>query len=159
MFPTDNKRTQCWRFNLERLRIKYFYINGTWQFINACNWRRWVSKEEGFFLQNKESPDWEVWAENVANVSAPLLAERCASGELCALLARLCRRRPRAAPLPALAPPVRRVLTRNVDFARAPNARQLVRDYIRYITTKSSIFSHPPFNSRKLLNCDYLTVF
>lgn len=93
------------------------------------------------YFQNKESSDWEVWAENVANVAAPLLAERCANGELCALLARLCRRRPRAAPLPALAPPVRRVLTRNVDFARAPNARQLVRDYIRYITLKALIVS------------------
>jgi hypothetical protein len=76
-----------------------------------------------------------MWAEQITSVAAPLLAERCANGELCALLARLCRRRPRAAPLPALAPPVRRVLTRNVDFARAPNARRLVRDYIRLVVT------------------------
>lgn len=82
-------------------------------------------------FQKRESEDWEEWAENATSAAAPLLAERCATGELCALLARLCRRRPRAAPLPALAPPVRRVLTRNVDFARAPNARRLVRDYIR----------------------------
>lgn len=82
--------------------------------------------------QKREAPDWEDWAESVTSASAPLLAERCASGELCGLLAHLCRRRPRAAPLPALAPPVRRVLTRNVDFARAPEARRLVRDYIRY---------------------------
>lgn len=88
--------------------------------------------------EKKENCDWEEWAENVTNVAAPLLAERCASGELCALLARLCRHRPRAAPLPALAPPVRRVLTRNVDFARAPNARTLVRDYISALSAHNS---------------------
>ncbi|CAB3240023.1 unnamed protein product [Arctia plantaginis] len=88
--------------------------------------------------EKKENSDWEEWAENVTSVAAPLLAERCASGELCALLARLCRRRPRAAPLPALAPPVRRVLTRNVDFARAPNARRLVRDYISALSAHNS---------------------
>uniref|UniRef100_A0A2A4JX98 C-Maf-inducing protein PH domain-containing protein n=1 Tax=Heliothis virescens TaxID=7102 RepID=A0A2A4JX98_HELVI len=88
--------------------------------------------------ENKESDDWEEWAEKVTSVAAPLLAERCATGELCALLARLCRRRPRAAPLPALAPPVRRVLTRNVDFARAPNARRLVRDYISALSAHNS---------------------
>ncbi|KAL0901504.1 hypothetical protein ABMA27_006742 [Loxostege sticticalis] len=88
--------------------------------------------------EEKDSPDWESWAENVTSAAAPLLAERCATGELCALLARLCRRRPRAAPLPALAPPVRRVLTRNVDFARAPNARQLVRDYISALSAHNS---------------------
>ncbi|XP_013191239.2 C-Maf-inducing protein [Amyelois transitella] len=88
--------------------------------------------------QNKDSPDWEEWAETTTSVAAPLLAERCASGELCALLARLCRRRPRAAPLPALAPPVRRVLTRNVDFARAPDARRLVKDYISALSAHNS---------------------
>ncbi|XP_063821837.1 C-Maf-inducing protein-like [Ostrinia nubilalis] len=88
--------------------------------------------------ERKESSDWEEWAENVTSAAAPLLAERCATGELCALLARLCRRRPRAAPLPALAPPVRRVLTRNVDFARAPNARQLVKDYISALSAHNS---------------------
>ncbi|XP_004930164.1 C-Maf-inducing protein [Bombyx mori] len=88
--------------------------------------------------ENKESADWEEWAENLTNVAAPLLAERCATGELCASLARLCRQRPRAAPLPALAPPVRRVLTRNVDFARAPNARRLVRDYISALSAHNS---------------------
>ncbi|XP_053620445.1 C-Maf-inducing protein-like [Plodia interpunctella] len=88
--------------------------------------------------QNKDSPDWEEWAESTTSVAAPLLAERCASGELCALLARLCRRRPRAAPLPALAPPVRRVLTRNVDFARAPEARRLVKDYISALSAHNS---------------------
>ena len=93
-------------------------------------------------LQNKDSRDWEEWAENVASVAAPLLAERGVTGELCALLARLCRRRPRAAPLPALAPPVRRVLTRNVDFGKAPHARQFVRDYIRLFHI--AIFSFSP---------------
>ncbi|KAM3967424.1 C-Maf-inducing protein [Aphomia sociella] len=88
--------------------------------------------------EKKDSPDWEEWTENATSVAAPLLAERCASGELCALLARLCRRRPRAAPLPALAPPVRRVLTRNVDFARAPNARQLVKEYISALSAHNS---------------------
>ncbi|KAJ2947900.1 hypothetical protein O0L34_g9690 [Tuta absoluta] len=88
--------------------------------------------------EEKDSPDWEDWAERAISVSAPLLAERCASGELCALLARLCRHRPRAAPLPALAPPVRRVLTRNVDFARAPDARQLVKDYISAVSAHNS---------------------
>ncbi|XP_030040565.2 C-Maf-inducing protein isoform X1 [Manduca sexta] len=88
--------------------------------------------------EKKDSNDWEEWAENVISAAAPLLAERCASGELCALLARLCRRRPRAAPLPALAPPVRRVLTRNVDFARAPDARRLVRDYISAVSAHNS---------------------
>ncbi|CAH0405361.1 unnamed protein product [Chilo suppressalis] len=88
--------------------------------------------------EKKDSPQWEEWAEQVTSVAAPLLAERCATGELCALLARLCRRRPRAAPLPALAPPVRRVLTRNVDFARAPNARRLVRDYISALSAHNS---------------------
>ncbi|KAI8438547.1 hypothetical protein MSG28_011016 [Choristoneura fumiferana] len=88
--------------------------------------------------EKKESPDWEEWAEKATMVAAPLLAERCATSELCALLARLCRRRPRAAPLPALAPPVRRVLTRNVDFARAPNARRLVRDYISAVSSHNS---------------------
>ncbi|CAG9581429.1 unnamed protein product [Danaus chrysippus] len=52
--------------------------------------------------------------------------------------ARLCRRRPRAAPLPALAPPVRRVLTRNVDFGKAPSARQFVRDYISALSCHNS---------------------
>ncbi|KAL4712707.1 hypothetical protein ACJJTC_008004 [Scirpophaga incertulas] len=89
-------------------------------------------------MQRLDSPDWEEWAEQATSVAAPLLAERCASGELCALLARLCRRRPRAAPLPALAPPVRRVLTRNVDFARAPDARRLVRDYISALSAHNS---------------------
>ncbi|CAH0592474.1 unnamed protein product [Chrysodeixis includens] len=88
--------------------------------------------------EKRESEDWEEWAENATSAAAPLLAERCATGELCALLARLCRRRPRAAPLPALAPPVRRVLTRNVDFARAPNARRLVRDYISALSAHNS---------------------
>ncbi|XP_035445237.1 C-Maf-inducing protein [Spodoptera frugiperda] len=88
--------------------------------------------------ENKESDDWEEWAEMVTSAAAPLLAERCAAGDLCALLARLCRRRPRAAPLPALAPPVRRVLTRNVDFARAPNGRRLVRDYISALSAHNS---------------------
>lgn len=88
--------------------------------------------------ENKDGPDWEEWAENVTSAAAPLLAERCASGELCELLARLCRRRPRAAPLPALAPPVRRVLTRNVDFAKAPDARRLVRDYISALSAHNS---------------------
>ncbi|XP_022821363.1 C-Maf-inducing protein-like [Spodoptera litura] len=88
--------------------------------------------------ENKESEDWEEWAEMVTSAAAPLLAERCAAGDLCALLARLCRRRPRAAPLPALAPPVRRVLTRNVDFARAPNGRRLVRDYISALSAHNS---------------------
>ncbi|XP_063375697.1 C-Maf-inducing protein-like [Cydia amplana] len=88
--------------------------------------------------EKKDCPEWEQWAEKASMVAAPLLAERCASSELCALLARLCRLRPRAAPLPALAPPVRRVLTRNVDFARAPNARRLVRDYISAVSSHNS---------------------
>ncbi|XP_023943353.2 C-Maf-inducing protein [Bicyclus anynana] len=88
--------------------------------------------------EDKDSPDWEEWAENISSVAAPLLAERCVSGELCALLARLCRRRPRSAPLPALAPPVRRVLTRNVDFGKAPDARQFVRDYISALSAQNS---------------------
>ncbi|XP_032528283.2 C-Maf-inducing protein-like [Danaus plexippus] len=88
--------------------------------------------------ENKDSSDWEEWTETAASVAAPLLAERCVSGELCSLLARLCRRRPRAAPLPALAPPVRRVLTRNVDFGKAPSARQFVRDYISALSCHNS---------------------
>ncbi|CAH2050427.1 unnamed protein product, partial [Iphiclides podalirius] len=88
--------------------------------------------------ENKDSADWEEWAENVTSAAAPLLAERCVNGELCALLARLCRRRPRAAPLPALAPPVRRVLTRNVDFGKAPDARRFVRDYISALSAHNS---------------------
>ncbi|XP_045771809.1 C-Maf-inducing protein-like [Maniola jurtina] len=88
--------------------------------------------------ENKDSPDWEEWAENISSVAAPLLAERCVNGELCALLARLCRHRPRSAPLPALAPPVRRVLTRNVDFGKAPDARQFVRDYISALSAHNS---------------------
>ncbi|XP_072943157.1 C-Maf-inducing protein-like [Epargyreus clarus] len=88
--------------------------------------------------ENMESPDWEEWAESATNVAAPLLAERCVNGELCAMLARLCRRRPRAAPLPALAPSVRRVLMRNVDFGRAPNARQFVREYISALSSHNS---------------------
>ncbi|CAG9117543.1 unnamed protein product [Plutella xylostella] len=92
----------------------------------------------------QDSVDWDEWAEEATSVAAPLLAERHAGGELCALLARLCRRRGaplcrrRGGPLPALAPPVRRVLTRNVDFARAPNARRLVRDYISALSAHSS---------------------
>ncbi|XP_026493789.2 C-Maf-inducing protein-like isoform X1 [Vanessa tameamea] len=88
--------------------------------------------------ENKDGQDWEEWAENVTSVAAPLLAERCVNGELCALLARLCQRRPRSAPLPALAPPVRRVLTRNVDFGKAPTARQFVRDYISALSAHNS---------------------
>ncbi|XP_022118843.2 C-Maf-inducing protein [Pieris rapae] len=88
--------------------------------------------------ENKDSPDWEDWAETTTSVAAPLLAERGVNGELCALLARLCRRRPRSAPLPALAPPVRRVLTRNVDFGKAPHARQFVRDYISALSAHNS---------------------
>ncbi|CAH2242176.1 jg22888 [Pararge aegeria aegeria] len=88
--------------------------------------------------EEKESPGWEEWAENISSVAAPLLAERCVNGELCALLARLCRHRPRSAPLPALAPPVRRVLTRNVDFGKAPHARQFVKDYISALSAHNS---------------------
>ncbi|XP_045536691.1 C-Maf-inducing protein [Papilio machaon] len=88
--------------------------------------------------ENKDDPDWEEWAENVTSTAAPLLAERGVTGELCALLARLCRHRPRAAPLPALAPPVRRVLTRNVDFGKAPDARRFVRDYISALSAHNS---------------------
>ncbi|KPJ07601.1 C-Maf-inducing protein [Papilio machaon] len=88
--------------------------------------------------ENKDEPDWEEWAENVTSTAAPLLAERGVTGELCALLARLCRHRPRAAPLPALAPPVRRVLTRNVDFGKAPDARRFVRDYISALSAHNS---------------------
>ncbi|XP_041975811.1 C-Maf-inducing protein-like [Aricia agestis] len=88
--------------------------------------------------ENKESPDWEEWAEAATTVAAPLLAERCINEELCTLLARLCQRRPRAAPLPALAPAVRRVLTRNVDFGKAPSARQFVKDYIRALSAHNS---------------------
>ncbi|CAK1602058.1 unnamed protein product [Parnassius mnemosyne] len=88
--------------------------------------------------ENKNSPDWEEWTENVTSLAAPLLTERGVNGELCALLARLCRRRPRSAPLPALAPPVRRVLTRNVDFGKAPDARRFVRDYISALSANNS---------------------
>lgn len=88
--------------------------------------------------EDEDSADWEEWAEGATNAAAPLLAERCAGGDLCALLARLCRQRPKEAPLPALAPPVRRVLTRNVDFARAPHARRLVRDYISALSGHTS---------------------
>ncbi|GBP49320.1 C-Maf-inducing protein [Eumeta japonica] len=94
------------------------------------NLRHFLSKDE-------DSPDWDEWAEGATSTAAPLLAERCAGGPLCALLARLCRRA-RTAPPPALAPPVRRVLTRNVDFARAPHARQLVRDYISALSSHAS---------------------
>ncbi|XP_045507541.1 C-Maf-inducing protein-like [Colias croceus] len=88
--------------------------------------------------ENKDSPDWEEWAEITTSAASPLLAERGVNGELCALLARLCRLRPRSAPLPALAPPVRRVLTRNVDFGKAPHARQFVRDYISALSAHNS---------------------